>query len=100
MLLKDRGCLHAKPPDIPEYARSLASDLVGVICDYRIRPDLPMPVKLGEKERIVTSSHCPDLTRSCKLVFQHDSWTTIPKSSSLCGEEIVVLIWMFPWTKR
>jgi hypothetical protein len=53
MLLKDRGCLHAKPPDVPEHARSLASHLVGVICDYRVRPDLPMPVQLGENEKIV-----------------------------------------------
>lgn len=53
MLLQDRGCLHAKTPDVPEHARSFASHLVNIICDYRIRPDLPMPVKLGEKEKIV-----------------------------------------------
>ena len=68
MLLKDRGCLHGKPPDVPEHARSLASHLVSVICDYRIRPDLPMP---DEREQIV-SNLTPKLSCSCKLVFPGD----------------------------
>jgi len=51
-MLRFKGCLHAKQPDVTPSA-NFASNLVDVICDHRILPAMTMPLKLGENEKIV-----------------------------------------------
>lgn len=49
--------MHAKMPFVGEYHdHNLASSLLDVICDHRIRPPMKMPITLGVGENMVCHS--------------------------------------------
>jgi hypothetical protein len=52
IMLKWRGCLHTKQPDVTKDLNAIKT-LLDLICDHRIKPPVPMQVKLRDKETIV-----------------------------------------------